>query len=46
MILFAGVDECELNPCQNNGSCTDGINSFTCNCTAGWGGDTCQQDSK
>uniref|UniRef100_A0A8C6P6F5 Neurogenic locus notch homolog protein 1 n=1 Tax=Nothobranchius furzeri TaxID=105023 RepID=A0A8C6P6F5_NOTFU len=24
------IDECATNPCQNGGTCIDGINSFTC----------------
>lgn len=26
------IDECQSNPCRNGGSCTDGLNNFTCNC--------------
>ncbi|KAM9333329.1 LOW QUALITY PROTEIN: cubilin [Pholidichthys leucotaenia] len=36
------INECLSNPCQNGGSCTDGINGFTCNCTAQWTGPFCQ----
>lgn len=27
------IDECKSNPCHNNGTCTDGIASFSCNCS-------------
>jgi len=30
------------NPCKNEGTCIDGVNSFTCACAAGWSGDTCE----
>ena len=32
------IDECAGNPCQNNGVCTDGVNSFECACANGWSG--------
>ena len=32
------IDDCNPNPCMNNGSCIDGINIFTCNCTSPWTG--------
>lgn len=36
------INECASNPCLNNGVCSDGINSFTCECRNGWTGPTCQ----
>ena len=35
------INDCSANSCQNGGTCIDGVNSFTCNCAAGWIGDTC-----
>ncbi len=42
------IDECASNPCKNGGACSDDNNSpamppdtFACNCTVGWHGDTC-----
>lgn len=32
------VDECLSNPCQNNGTCMDFTNGFTCQCPAGYVG--------
>ena len=26
------LDECDPNPCQNNGKCVDGRKDYTCNC--------------
>ncbi len=41
--LFADINECDPNPCKNSGTCTDGRNQFTCNCTGtNKVGDTCQ----
>ena len=28
--------------CANGGSCVDGVNCYSCNCTAGYTGDHCQ----
>ncbi|XP_067687305.1 protein crumbs-like isoform X2 [Haliotis asinina] len=37
------VDDCQSQPCKNNGSCTDGgTNNFTCSCSQGWLGPTCE----
>ena len=38
------VDNCDPNPCQNDGNCTDGVNSFTCDCVDGFSGDNCEVD--
>lgn len=42
---FSDVDDCNgtdgTSPCQNNGTCIDGINSYSCNCTAGFIGPNC-----
>ena len=46
--FFAGVncevniDECESNTCQNNATCVDGINNFTCSCQPGFTGRFCE----
>ena len=40
--LFPDIDECASNPCRNGGTCTDGINEFTCACLPGWSGPTCE----
>eukprot|EP00057_Strongylocentrotus_purpuratus_P016904 XP_011671378.1 PREDICTED: uncharacterized protein LOC105441698 [Strongylocentrotus purpuratus] len=36
------IDECSSGPCLNDGTCIDHLNSFTCNCTEGWFGISCQ----
>ncbi|XP_041475095.1 receptor-type tyrosine-protein phosphatase delta-like isoform X1 [Lytechinus variegatus] len=30
------INDCELNPCLNGGTCTDMINGFTCTCVTGY----------
>merc|ERR1712015_228944 len=37
------VDDCLSNPCDQ-GTCTDGVNSYTCQCTPGYTGDNCDED--
>lgn len=39
---LADIDECESNPCLNNGTCTDEVNGFTCSCPPGFAGDQCE----
>ena len=43
-ILFpTDIDECESQPCFHNGTCVDGVNMFTCDCTGtGFEGLICQ----
>ena len=41
-LLFLDIDECATSPCQNGGSCTDQINSYTCNCVDGYDGPNCE----
>ena len=40
--LFKDIDNCANRTCQNGGSCTDGINSYSCNCVAGFTGNHCE----
>ncbi len=39
--LFPGVDECMSEPCENGGSCSDGVNNYTCSCLPGYTGANC-----
>jgi hypothetical protein len=36
------VDNCSPNPCQNGGTCTNGIATYTCACATGYTGTNCQ----
>ncbi len=37
-----GVNACNSNPCQNNGTCQSSEGGYTCVCTPGWSGATCE----
>lgn len=39
---FPDVNECASRPCQNGGTCTHSVNSFSCQCPAGFRGPTCE----
>ena len=39
--MLIDTDECDSNPCVNGGTCTDGLDLFTCACDAGFMGATC-----
>ncbi|KAI8486346.1 hypothetical protein Bbelb_358450 [Branchiostoma belcheri] len=36
-------DDCQSNPCQNGGTCVDGLDSYSCNCADSFSGDTCEE---
>ncbi|KAK3092241.1 hypothetical protein FSP39_000187 [Pinctada imbricata] len=35
------INDCASSPCQNGGTCIDGINSYQCICKDGWEGALC-----
>ena len=35
------INECETNPCRNNGTCINLVNDYSCNCTNNWTGRNC-----
>ncbi|XP_051773782.1 protein eyes shut homolog [Ctenopharyngodon idella] len=37
-------DECVSRPCQNQGRCVDGVNSYSCFCKPGFSGQHCEED--
>ena len=41
ILCIPDVNDCQPNPCMNNGQCVDGANSFSCSCTHGFTGDDC-----
>ena len=44
-LTFTDSDECSTDPCGDNGSCVDQVNSFVCICDDGYDGDNCETDS-
>ena len=36
------IDECLGISCHNGGTCTDGVNEYTCECAAGYTGMNCE----
>ena len=41
--LLVDIDECSSNPCLNDGTCIDDVNSFSCLCADGFEGDFCNR---
>ncbi|XP_032886197.1 coagulation factor IX isoform X1 [Amblyraja radiata] len=39
---YVDGDQCDSNPCQNQGNCKDGIGSYACWCQPGYGGINCE----
>ena len=39
---FVDIDECNSSPCENGGTCVDGVYEYTCSCTSGHTGDQCE----
>ena len=35
-------DNCASSPCTNGAMCVDGVNYYSCNCPAGYVGNTCE----
>ena len=40
--IFLDIDDCQPEPCQNNGTCTDLVNDYSCDCVAGFNGTNCE----
>lgn len=41
MFIILDINECEVQPCQNNGTCIDLINNYQCDCMDGFNGTNC-----
>lgn len=41
MFFIADIDDCEFQPCQNNGTCVDLVNEYQCYCGGGFNGTNC-----
>ena len=42
ILFLTNQDECASSPCQNIGTCTDGVNMYACNCVDGYTGVNCE----
>ena len=40
--LFQDINECAEDPCQNDATCMDGINEYSCTCASGYTGFSCE----
>lgn len=38
------IDECQSDPCQNGGQCTDLVNQYRCQCPVGFHGSNCENE--
>ena len=41
ILLLLEIDECESEPCQNGGSCSDKVNDYECKCVGAFTGKNC-----
>ena len=45
-VFSSDIDECAGKPCAPNGRCIDGVNSYTCECDAGYTGKHCEKSKR
>ena len=38
---FLHIDDCVIHTCANGGMCVDGVDTYSCNCSAGYTGERC-----
>lgn len=41
-LFLLEINECDVNPCLNHGTCDDRINDFICYCPSGFTGKICE----
>ena len=40
-LFLADIDDCADQLCLNGGTCSDGLNDYTCTCADGYTGENC-----
>ena len=40
--MISDIEECSSQPCQNEGTCNDQPNGYTCDCVDGYEGTHCE----
>ena len=43
--MFPETNECESNPCINNGTCVDEVDGYECTCVPEYAGKHCEGDN-
>ncbi len=43
ILIISDVNECLHSPCENGGSCENGIGSYSCLCPVQWSGMHCDK---
>ena len=43
LFIFSDVNECQNNPCQNGGKCTNVNGDYSCSCVSGFEGKNCEK---
>ena len=46
LYFFLDIDDCQPQPCQNNGTCHDLVNDYRCECLVGFNGTNCENSKK
>ena len=44
-LCISDIDECDSEPCQHGGVCTNLVDSYSCDCPNGYDGDDCENGS-
>ena len=45
LLMSLDIDDCQSDPCQNNGTCRDLVNDYRCDCVAGFNGTNCENST-